>query len=84
MDNAQETSSTNATLNDTKTNEIAPTTLSAPVEESQGSSEWASTTLDALGPATDIPYLADGVADTDAAAKSNALEEVNDIQAHLL
>ena len=77
---AQETSSTNATLNDTKTNEIAPTTLSAPVEESQGSSEWASTTLDALGPVINTPYPVDKLTDTDASTESNVPDEVNVIQ----
>ena len=81
---AQETSSTNATLNDTKTNEIAPTTLSAPVEESQGSSEWASTTLDALGPVINTPYPADKATDTDAPEESTVPDEVNAIQRNRL
>ncbi len=80
MDNSQDTLSANATSNDIKTNDIAPTTLSVPVEESQGSSDWASTTLDALGPATDIPYPADGINNTDTAVELNSLEKVNSIQ----
>ena len=84
MDNEQENSSTNATSNDIKTDEIAPTTLTVLTQESQGSSEWASRTLDALGPAIDIPYPADGVNNTDAAAESYASEEVNNTQAYCL
>lgn len=80
MENTQKSSETNTTYGDINAKEVAPAALSVPLEETQGLSDWASTTLDALGPVINTPYPVDKLTDTDASTESNAPDEVNDIQ----
>ncbi|KJA26657.1 hypothetical protein HYPSUDRAFT_36374 [Hypholoma sublateritium FD-334 SS-4] len=75
MENTQKDSETNTKSSDINVKEIAPTTLSVPLEETQGSSDWASTTLDALGPVINTPYPADKATDTDAPEESTVPDE---------